>query len=322
MAHHWSSGIVAKRQAWHGLARVRPAGFSFTDADVVAETDYTVDKFPLSVCIGDDLLLTGRYALGTWCLPADGQAHTYGIVTDRYHILQPADVRKYAQKLCDMSGATPETCIVLRKGLDYIACINIGSIAVPEPMQAFAMINSCYTGTNSVAVSASLVATVCANTQAAALREHCIRIPHTSIMHGELDSAIETIADAMDTARRYGDSMLPLVQARLSGLELHRAVRIAATAATDTYTLPEDPHMRILAERKLSRFIARLWDAVSGPQGRTEEREGTAYGILQAAYDAVEYTGRRNTNSLGRTLDGTVGDTQERIINAIREVYQ
>ena len=92
MVHHWSSGIVARRQAWHGLARVRYEGFRFDDADVIRETDYTVEKLPLGARFdyqGDYVPLPGQYVLGTRSLPADGTRRTYGTVSDRYNILQP-----------------------------------------------------------------------------------------------------------------------------------------------------------------------------------------------------------------------------------------
>lgn len=330
MAHHWTSGILARRQAWHGLGIVKPDGFRFDDEDVICETDYEVIRAPLVLPEYYDLAQqdTGVRALVGYRVPGtDGRAQILGTCTDRYTVIQPAVVRGYAQRLADALGdsARPETCIVLRDGRNAIFCLDIGAARVGnEELRSFVLLDSDYSGNTALGVSASTVATVCANTQAMAQRQHNIRIRHTDAIEGNLGDAIQAIVEATESAKAYAQDMLPLVQARLNTVsEYIRARNIAVKQATGILGLPEDPRERILAERRLQRFLTQFHKLVREPQNRTEERDGTVYGIAQIAFEALEYGGRETVrgSKFERARSASRAEVHGRILAELREVY-
>lgn len=327
MSHHWSSGILANRPAWHGLGIVRPNGFRFTDPDVVETTEYVVKVEPVVLRNYPDVEVESARAIISDRVPGvDRSPVVLGKTGTSYKVVQPSDFRAYAQSLVDMvDGARAETAIVLREGRDLVFCVDIGETMLGgESIRTFANLHSEYGGLEALSISASTIATVCANTLAFTQAEHNHRITHNDFADHNMRIALQAIADASKAAKDGVDGLLPLVRAKLSTVaEQDRATRIAVSAATGVYGLPEEPHARLLAERRLLRFMDKLQARLRQPQNMTPEREGTAYGIMSAAFEVLEYDGR-DFGAESRYLNSTNSERvarQASIYSGLSEVY-
>jgi hypothetical protein len=327
MSHHWTSGILANRAAWHNLGIVKPNGFRFTDDDVIAATEYYVEVEPTVLKNYPETEVGSMRAIVSKRVPGvDRSPVVLGSTGTRYRVVQPAEFRAYAQKLVDsVDGAQAETAIVLREGRDLVFCVDIGeTMLAGESIRTFANLHSEYGGLEALGISATDIATVCANTLAFSQSQHNHRITHNDFAAHNLDVAIAAIAEASKLAKQGVDGLLPLVRAKLSSVaELSRATRIVASAATGVYGLPEEPHARLLAERRLLRFMDKLTVRLREPQNRTTERADTAYGMLSAAFEVLEYDGRdfgAESSFLRATSPERVAQ-QRAIFEGLQEVY-
>lgn len=185
----WS--FASTEKAWHGLGQIVDKAMTSKEAIELANMDYTVDKRQAY------MEMNGNY------IPVPKKNVTYrtdtndvfGIVGDRYHIVQNTDAFKFFDAIVGENEAIYETAGCLKKGEVVFITAKLPSyIRVKDDVvDNYLLLSSSHDGTRGIQVMFTPVRVVCNNTLSAAYGNHKYRvnITHTKSAHRQLEEAHE-----------------------------------------------------------------------------------------------------------------------------------
>ena len=276
----------AGEEPWH-----RPGVEHKLDPDAPIETwiktaglDYQLDTVP--VVVGD--------------IPLEGQRLLYrtdinqglSVVSDRYNIVQPREVLEFFEAW--VGGlAKLETAGALFGGRRYWALARIDKeydIAGDVIHPYLAMWSSC---DGSLATTAALtsIRVVCNNTLTVAVKSNqnkAVRLSHSSVYNREeMQVSVETLSASFES---YITTAKALASAKIEQTFAEEMI------AKILGTMDNDPE-------KLSRRAQRVLDIYNGDDfigGDSDAVKGTAYGLLQAATQYIDWESGRPDNVDGR----------------------
>lgn len=201
-----------------------------------------------------------------------------GVVSDRYEVLQPAELLSAAEYLCNEMGAKISCAATIREGKrEFISLYMPDSdltARAGDSIRPYFNLGQGHDGSLAVVVGKSRVRVVCANTLAAWLGEKSeVRIRHRNGVHGALARAVAIFSAESKTAEEFYQT--------LAGRRVTPAEVIAYYEA-----LTEMPHdeWRVAkrGRKSLAAKIAGLLDAPSEARGI----EWQGYQVPATAWDA------------------------------------
>lgn len=208
-----AAAIFAREDAWHRLGTVvKDRAFTAQEAMELGHLGgWDVRKTPLqAVELNEDgvttLQVPGHFAT-VRTNPFTGKPEPLGVVGAGYTVLQNEDHAQFLNTLVDESGAIFETAGSLRGGrqtfitLAMPEAIRVGG--VDEVRLNIAALNS-HDGSSAFRLLLTPTRVVCANTQAAALRNAtaCVSIRHTANARDHVQAA----RDALGLTFAYADA--------------------------------------------------------------------------------------------------------------------
>ena len=288
---------------WHGLGQKLTEGATIETWQQEAGMNFNVCRSPVQFGVGNESQ--------TWdnkhVLFRDDNKHPLGIVSNSYHIVQPAQVLEFFRGLCEDNGFVLDTAGVLNGGARYwaLAQLPLGFAIGEDQVSGFALLaTSCDMSIATIGQITS-VRVVCANTLRASLNaaKSAIKVPHST----KFDEAKVKVDMGLveKSWQQFEQEVKTLANRKLSRFE---AVNILIDAMGDpNKPVAEQPNARPMAE------IMRLFDgAAIGSE--LPSANGTAWGLINAATQFYDHTSGRSVNTrLGSSWFGDAGHRKDDI---------
>jgi phage/plasmid-like protein (TIGR03299 family) len=208
MSHHFDSGFVVAKPAWHGLATVLENPPDAQEAIRRAGLDWGVYLDPVFQ------RRSGTDSTGTWenyqkvpdyfITVRTGDNKPLGIVGKRYTPVQNSQAFSFFDPFIQDGTATYHTAGSLKGGKLVWVLVKLrdeAEVAPGDPLHSYLLFSNSHDGSRCVDVQFTDVRVVCWNTLSAATyraengEEQRLRVPHTKSVHDTLEQ-IQGIVDA------------------------------------------------------------------------------------------------------------------------------
>ncbi len=285
-----AAAVFAREDAWHRLGTtVRGDAFTAQDAMTLGHLGgWNVRTVPLTATeITEDgvqsLDLPGFATVRT--NPFTGQPEALGSVGSGYTPLQNEEHCEFLNRLADQSGAVFDTAGSLRGGRAVFVTMRL-----PDSLRIggrdrvdvnIAALNS-HDGTSAFRLLVTPVRVVCANTQAAALRNHVSRVSIRHTRHAK--AAVQRARDALGLTFAYVEAFEAeaerLINTALTDAQFHHlTATVFGTTGPDASTRARN------AEQARTETLGRLWHDADTQAGI----RGTAWAGYQAVAEYVDH---------------------------------
>lgn len=226
--------VSAREHAWHRLGTVLPDTFTADQAMQVAHLGgWNVRKTPLqTVDVTDDGVTTvevpDKFAM-VRTNPFTSETDVLGVVGSQYTAIQNEEHAQFLDNIVDESGAHFETAGSLRDGREVFMTMRIPEhmkIGGVDPIDLYLVALNAHDGKQAFRLLITPVRVVCANTQAAALRNHrsSLAIRHTANARTTMEEAREALELSFGYADEFSVIAERMVNKSLSDEKYEKAV--------------------------------------------------------------------------------------------------
>lgn len=282
-----AAAVFARVDPWHRLGTTLE-GHAFTAEEAMSLGHlggWDVRKVPLSASEISAEGVTQLDVPGFATVRTNPFTHApeaLGVVGSAYHPLQNEEHAEFLNRLADESGAIFDTAGSLRGGRQVFVTMRL-----PESLQVggsdrvdlnIAALNS-HDGSSAFRLLVTPVRVVCANTQAAALREHkaSISIRHTRNAKAAVQSAREALGLTFAYVREFEDEAERLINTTMTD------AAFAELTATVFGTVGRD------ATPRAKRAARRRTDALTGLWADANTQAGVRHTAWAGYQSVVEY---------------------------------
>lgn len=282
-----AAAVFARVDPWHRLGTTLE-GHAFTAEEAMSLGHlggWDVRKVPLSASEISAEGVTQLDVPGFATVRTNPFTHApeaLGVVGSAYHPLQNEEHAEFLNRLADESGAIFDTAGSLRGGRQVFVTMRL-----PESLQVggsdrvdlnIAALNS-HDGSSAFRLLVTPVRVVCANTQAAALREHkaSISIRHTRNAKAAVQSAREALGLTFAYVREFEDEAERLINTTMTD------AAFAELTATVFGTVGRD------ASPRAKRAARRRTDALTGLWADANTQAGVRHTAWAGYQSVVEY---------------------------------
>lgn len=292
--------VSARQSAWHQLGTVLPDCFTAEQAMEIAKLGgWNVRKAPMQTTVMDDDGVTTLDVPGAYATirtnPVTGAPEVLGraSVGELYTPVQNEDHCALLNALVDDSGAVFETAGSIRNGRQVFVTMklpNTMTIGGTDRVDLYIAGINYHDGTGSFVLLATPIRVVCANTQAAALRNFQSKfvIRHTQSAAKRIDEAREALQLSFKWAEEFEREAEKMIQETIKTADFRKAL-------TRLYPAPEgqDPQSRAAKNR-----IEKI-DVITGlfTEGQANANiRGTRWAAYQAVTEYVDHFSGRGSN--------------------------
>ena len=273
---------------WHNLGQQLTPGASIETWTREAGLAYTVLESPVLYRTGaatEPEMFKGRKVLHR-----SDTGGALAVVSDSYHVVQPAEVMGFFEKLVELGGFQLETAGVLSYGRRVwgLARVNDGAeIIGGDVVRPYVLLGTSYDGTMATVAKFTSVRVVCHNTITAALGSgEAVRVLHSERFDADkVRQDLGIVANAWD---RFLIQSRQLAGQSLSAEDADQFVR----ALLEPYKTPGVPVEQSRAYRRvLELFNGRgIGSDIPGVMG-------TRWGMLNAVTELVDHERGRSDNT-------------------------
>lgn len=212
-----------------------------------------------------------------------------GIASDRYRIVQPAEVMEFFRDLTEENGMTMETAGSLEGGKRIWALANTGDefrLMGQDQVKGYVLLATSFDGSMATQAQFTSVRVVCHNTLTVATKSDAkgaIRIPHSTTFDGhKVKMDMGLVHDAWATFQA-GAELLATVRVTERD-QVDFIIKLMADEAEQ-----RDPESISTRKRNvIADILARANGKGMGSQYRAAQ--GTAWGLLNAVTEYVDHT--------------------------------
>jgi phage/plasmid-like protein (TIGR03299 family) len=273
---------------WHNLGQQLTPGASIETWTREAGLAYTVLESP--VLYKTEAASAPEVFKGRKVLHRSDTGGALAVVSDGYHVVQPAEVMGFFEKLVEIGGFQLETAGVLSHGKRVwgLARVNDGAeIIGGDVVRPYVLLGTSYDGTMATVAKFTSVRVVCHNTITAALGSgESVRVLHSERFDADrVRQDLGIVADAWD---RFLIQSRQLAGEPLSATDADMFVR----SLLEPYKSPGVP----VSESRAYRRILELFNGKaigSDIPGVT----GTRWGMLNAVTELVDHERGRSDNT-------------------------
>ena len=167
---------------WHGLGQALTAGADIATWTREARLDYTVLESPVlyrTAAASEPELFKGRKVLHR-----SDTGGALAVVSDGYHVVQPAEVMGFFERLVGLGGFQLETAGALSYGRRVWALASVGAgadVVDGDVVKPYLLLGTSYDGTMATVAKFTTIRVVCNNTITAALNDTqgTVRVLHS-----------------------------------------------------------------------------------------------------------------------------------------------
>ena len=221
------------------------------------------------------------------------------IVSDRYHVVQPAEILEFYRDLTEIAGFELETAGVLKEGKKFWALAKTGQSATlkgHDQVNGYLLLATACDGSLATTAQFTSVRVVCQNTLSVALRKEAgaIKVPHRTqfdaqAVKQQLGIAIASWDDFMQRMKALSECR---VNAKTAEAPLQRILTYPTANVSGTQTTAVN-------ERALG-IIQALFDG-RGKGADMTSAVNTAWGLVNSVTEYVDH--HRGARSDGHRLD-------------------
>ena len=273
---------------WHKLGQQLTPGASIEEWTREAGLAYTVLESP--VLFKTPATTEPEMFKGRKVLHRSDTGGALAVVSDGYHVVQPAEVMDFFGKLVDIGGFQLETAGVLSHGRRVwgLARVNEGAeILGGDVVRPYVLLGTSYDGTMATVAKFTSVRVVCHNTITAALGSgEAVRVLHSERFDADkVRQDLGIVASAWD---RFLIQSRQLAGQPLSAEESDQFVR----ALLEPYKSPGVP----VEESRAYRRVLELFNG-KGIGSDIPGVRGTRWGMLNAVTELVDHERGRSDNT-------------------------
>jgi phage/plasmid-like protein (TIGR03299 family) len=287
---------------WHGLGVDMPAGADLDQWRIAAGLDYTVKQTPALFDNGKEVV-RGEGSI----LFRDDTGAMLSHVSDRYKIVQPADVVEFYRDLCAVQGFTMETMGALSDGKRVWALAKVGegfTVGRNDRIESYMLLATSYDKSMATRAMFTNVRVVCHNTISMAMAaKNCgVSISHSAMFNADkvkIDLGIMT-----DGNKVMAEAFNAMADVKVKDND---AVRWIARVLFD---IDNDDDLQKVNTRKdnIIQGVFGLYKG-NGKGSSFETAHGTAFGLLNAITEHVDHHAARNDNNRLQSAWFGAGDT-------------
>ena len=290
------SFMSTQQIAWHGLGQVIKDYPTSAEAIQLAGLDYTVEKRPLYTYDnnnfnGDpdaDILIPEIEVDGFYATVRSDLDLVLGVVGKDYHVVQNRDAFTFFDSIVGGDGIQYETAGALGNGERIFITAKLpGYIKVGQDdlIEKYLFLTTSHDGSGSITAAFTPVRIVCANTLAAALRNHknAIRIKHTASAKERLEQAHKVLGISNTLSQEMDAIFNQWATVKITDRQVQRLIELAMV-----------PNKEVLAniqagnQDDLSTCFVNMCDhvfeyAMTSPTQQYATTKGTVFG----AYNAI-----------------------------------
>lgn len=293
----WS--FASTQVAWHGLGQVVEKAMTSKEAIELANLDYTVDKRPAYMEINGEYIQVPKKNVTYRTDTNDA----FGIVGDRYHIVQNTEAFEFFDAIVGQNEAIFETAGCLKKGEVVFITAKLPSyIAVKDDVvDNYLVLSSSHDGTRGIQVMFTPIRVVCNNTLSAAFgnSKYRVNISHTKNASQQLREAHEIMGISNLLSNELSEIYNTMAKTKINDAQLEKFF-------VDSLDLSIDEKSGELSTRA-NNMISTLKEYYEIGPGQ-EQFTGTVWG----AYNAVtgffqnvrEY--KSNEDKMSQNIFGTL----------------
>ncbi|KNX35864.1 DUF932 domain-containing protein [Luteipulveratus halotolerans] len=284
-----AAAVFARQDAWHQLGTVvRDRAFTAEEAMTLGHLGgWNVRKVPLTASEVTEDGVTTIDAPGFATVrtnPFDNRAEALGVVGSSYTPLQNEEHAEFLNTLSHESGAVFETAGSLRGGRQVFVTMRL-----PESLKVggtdevdlnIAALNS-HDGSSAFRILITPVRVVCANTQAAALRDHVstFSVRHTRNAKSAVQQARNALGLTLAYCEQFEVEAERLVQTTMTDAQFNELVRRCFPVSSDA------PARSKNTARTRSATLSHLWHEADTQAAI----RGTAWAGYQAVVEYVDH---------------------------------
>jgi phage/plasmid-like protein (TIGR03299 family) len=219
---NWS--FASTEKAWHGLGQIVDGAMTSQEAIKLANLDYTVDKRQAYMEMDGQFIPVPKKNVTFRTDTND----VFGIVGDRYHIVQNTEAFEFFDAIVGENEAIFETAGCLKKGeVVFITAKLPSHIAVKDDVvDNYLLLSSSHDGTRGIQVMFTPIRVVCNNTLSAAYgnAKYRVNITHTKSAHQQLRNAHEIMGISNLLSRELNDLYNAMADTRINDSSLERFI--------------------------------------------------------------------------------------------------
>jgi len=218
----WS--FASTEKAWHGLGQIVDRSMTSKEAIELANMDYTVDKRQAYMEIDGQYIPVPRKNV-TYRTDTND---VFGIVGDRYHIVQNTEAFEFFDAIVGENEAVFETAGCLKKGEVVFITAKLPSyIAVKDDVvDNYLLLSSSHDGSRGIQVMFTPIRVVCNNTLSAAYgnAKYRVNIAHTKSAKEQLLRAHEIMGISNLLSKELGDLYNAMATTRINDNSLEKFI--------------------------------------------------------------------------------------------------
>lgn len=272
---------------WHGLGQALTAGADIATWTREARLDYTVLESPVlykTAAASEPELFKGRKVLHR-----SDTGGALAVVSDGYHVVQPAEVMGFFERLVELGGFQLETAGALSYGRRVWALASVGAgadVVDGDTVKPYLLLGTSYDGTMATVAKFTTIRVVCNNTITAALNdsEGTVRVLHSERF--DADAVRLELGIVANNWERF------LVQSR----KLAKVEMSAVEADSFVAELLKPYHSGRLDVTE-SRAFKRIRALFDGASIGNELAGASRWGMLNAVTELVDHERGRSDNT-------------------------
>ncbi len=281
----------AGRTPWHGLGQELTLGATIEEWTREAGLAYTVKESP--VLFRSDAASEPEAFEGRKVLHRSDNGTPLAVVSDGYHVVQPADVMGFMGKLADIGGFEMEVAGALSFGrrIWALAKVNPGADVIDgDRVRPYLLLGTSYDGTMATTAKFTGIRVVCNNTIVQALRGDntgTVRVLHSERF--DADRVRQDLGIVADSWDRF------LIESRkLAGQPISKT---DADAFVAELLKPYHSGALDVTESRAYKRITELFHGRRAIGSDIPGVAGTRWGLLNAVTELVDHERGRSTNT-------------------------
>jgi phage/plasmid-like protein (TIGR03299 family) len=272
---------------WHGLGQSLTEGATIEEWTREAGLAYTVKESPVlfrTEAATEPEVFTGRKVLHR-----SDTGGALAVVSDGYHVVQPAEVMGFFEKLVQLGGFQLETAGALSHGKRVWALASVGAgadVVDGDTVKPYLLLGTSYDGTMATVAKFTTIRVVCNNTITAAVADQsaAVRVLHSERF--DADRVRLELGIVADNWERF------LVQSR----KLAAVPMAEAEADAFVAELLKPYHSSTLAVAD-TRAYKRIMQLFRGASIGNDLAGATRWGMLNAVTELVDHERGRSDNT-------------------------
>lgn len=297
---------------WHGLGSELTQGADIDQWRVEAGLNWTVERTPVMYRpVGKAVPLRGTSEV----LYRNDTFGQLGIVSDRYKIVQPAEVLEFFRDVVGAGGMNLETAGSLDDGKKVWALAKTGesfAIKGQDRVEGYLLLSTSFDGSMATRAQFTSVRVVCNNTLSIATADTkgAIVIPHSAqfdargvkIDLGILDGAFNSFEDKANA----------LADRKLTNQEAMGLLASIMVPGFDPKNEDKGALDTMLSTKRMNQVMT-VFDLYqkAGMGSNLKSADGTAWGLVNAVTEYVDHQASRNVNNRFRSAQFGAGATMK-----------